>query len=445
MQIKILNEDSTKKEYEIEVPFETINRQIDDKILNIQKDFVLPGFRKGSVPTSLIRNKVAKNQTEEFLTDYINNCLQDIVNKYQVKPLGRPEISLISYKENVVWLFKIVIYVMPLLPKIDWSTIDIYKDIIEISKQDIQVAKNYMLKKFRTFKKADNEYSAKLYDKIILDFDGKVKGENFDGNKGENVQIILGENKFLDGFEKGCIGMKINETRSIDVEFPTDYPKQELSNQTVQFDIKVTDLYQLEDIDIVSTDILKKINIESNEILDEKISTQMQHDFAPIVRNIMKQQLFDYINDKYEIPLPTNMINEEYINLWNNFKKNSVKKRKYSDKPEEEIKKEFKNIARRRVKLGMLIADFSKNNDIVVTDEEIQKIVLEQASRDIKKKDEILQFYRKKENIDKVRAPLTEEKALDYILKKVNLKETNVSSKDFLKKVSKGKEQSYDF
>jgi len=432
MQVEIINSTELQKEFAMTIPFQDVNEVAEKKILEAQKDYQLPGFRKGSVPVSLIRHKVGKVELEKALHKKVAEAMSDLIKDNELTPSSRPSVELMNFEEGKEWKFKFVFQLLPKTPTVKWAEITIEKIEVTVTDGDIYKAKNTMLKQFREFEKAKDDYKVQDGDKVKVDFIGKLSGNDFEGSKGENVEIIIGEGNFLRDFEVGCIGMKVGYPKDVDITFPADYPNQDLSDKTAKFSIKINQVHELKKLKEVTEEILEKIGIESVKKLDEQVKNKISYDFIPMVRNHMKKQLFDILYEKYDFTLPQNMIDQDKQSIFAKYEKN---KERYVDllgKSKAEIQEEFEQLAKRRVKLGLIMADFTRKNDIKVEDGELQKIIQDQAERNPQLKDKILDFYKDPENLENIKGPILEEKALDHILTIVKVKDIKMNSEKFI-------------
>eukprot|EP00919_Chromeraceae_sp_WS-2016_P079256 GHVR01187622.1.p1 GENE.GHVR01187622.1~~GHVR01187622.1.p1 ORF type:complete len:228 (+),score=41.98 GHVR01187622.1:34-684(+) len=208
-----------------------------------------------------------------------------------------------------------------------------------------------------------------------------------------------------------------------------------MANKKANFKIKIVDLQELEEIGKVSDEMLKKLGVESEDKLNELIKQKLSIDFMGTVRMKMKKELFDKIDKEYNFDLPEKMVDQDFDVLWKEVEKNKDKQEDLKNKSEDELKSEYKKIAHRRVKLGLVMAEVTRKSEITITQEELKQIVELQANQNPQIKDKILEFYKDPENLEKIKGPILEEKALDLILSKVKLKNTEMTTDDFVKKV----------
>ena len=433
--IKELKSEKFFKEFEINIPFEEINSKVEEKILEAAKTFKMPGFREGKVPLSIVRQRVGKEETSSQVQEKISTSIKELIDSKGIIPYSKPDVQVLSFDEDRGLLVKVGFEILPELPKVNWDSIEVEKVNIKISDEEVNKTKNTLLKEFRKFKKAAPEYKAKIGDKVKINFHGQVNNKDFDGNKGENMELVIGDNTFLADFESNLVGCKLNDDKTFNLVFPKDYPKEDLSNKEAVFKVKIVAVEELKPIDKVSDEMLDKLEVESEERLNELIRRKLNYDFINSIRLKMKKELFDQVDEKYDFDLPEKMIDQDFEVIWNEAQKNKDKQEDMKGKSDEELKSEYRKIAKRRVKLGLIMAEVSRENDISITNDELKKIIEIQANQNPQLKDKILEFYKNPENLEKVKGPILEEKALDFILSKVKLKEIEMTTDDFVKKV----------
>jgi trigger factor len=270
--------------------FDEINSKVEEKISQAAKTFKIPGFREGKVPMSIIRQKMSKEETEKEIQEKISFVVKELINSTKISIYSKTKVEILSFNQNDGLSIRVEFDIMPLIPKIEWNTIKVEKINLETSEQDVLDTKNNLLKEFRKFKKAPNSYKAKLGDRVTINFHATINGEEFDGNTGENTVFIIGDNKFFVDLENQLVNMSVNQEKDFTVTFPSNYPKKELVNQQSDFKIKVVDLEELETITDVSSEILQKIGIKSEEQLNEMIQQKIKMDFMGSVRLKMKKE-----------------------------------------------------------------------------------------------------------------------------------------------------------
>ena len=435
MMIKELKNEKFFKEFEVNIPFEEINSKVEEKVSEAAKTFKMPGFREGKVPLSIVKQKVGKEETSRQVQEKISECIKELIDSRSIVPYSKPDVQVLSFDEDKGLSIKVGFEILPEVPEVNWNTLEIEKVNIKISDEEITKTKNNLLKEFRKFKKASPEYKAKVGDKVKINFHGQIGGKDFDGNKAEGMELVIGDNSFLADFESNLVGCKLNDDKTFNLVFPKDYPKEDLSSKEAVFKVKIVDVQELKPIDKISDDMLKKLGVESEAKLNELIKQKLNFDFMNSIRLKMKKELFDEVDKKYDFDLPDKMVDQDFEVIWNEIQKNKDKQEDIKGKSDEELKSEYKKIAKRRVKLGLIMAEVARKNSITITDDELKKIIELQANQNPQIKDKILEFYKNPENLEKIKGPILEEKALDFILSKVQLKEIEMTTDDFIKNV----------
>ena len=435
MQIEEVKNENLVKECKITIPFQTINSKVEKKVLEAAKTFRMPGFREGKVPLSIVRQKVGKEEMGKQIQEQITSCITNLIESKNIIPSGRPDVEVLSFNEEDGLSIRIAFNILPKVPEIKWEDIEIEKIKIKVSDDEINEAKNGILKEFRKHKKAKADYKIKNGDKVNINFEGKVDGKDFDGNKSEKMDLIVGDDQFLQDFEKQLVGCKAGESKSFDVIFPKDYPQKDLALKTASFKVTINDVMELEPIKKVTSEMLKKLGIESEEKLNELISNKLEADFMGAARLKMKKDLFDEIDKKHDFDLPSQMLDQDFEMIWKEIEKNKDKDESLKNKTDEELKSEYKKISKRRVKLGLIMAEVARKNNINITDEELHEIIKMQANQNPQIKNKILEFYKDPENLEKIKGPILEEKALDVIFTKIKFKEKEMTSEEFIKNI----------
>lgn len=435
MQITEIKNEKFYREFQINIPFNTVNAKVEEKVVEAAKSFKMPGFREGKTPLSIVRSKIGKQETGKQIQDNISSCIKEIVDTRCIIPSANPDVEIISYDETGGLSVKIAIEIMPEVPEINWPSLQIEKIDVKISDREVNQAKNNALKEFRNFKKADDDYQSKAGDKIVIDFHGKIDGEEFDGNKAKNTEFIIGDNSFSDDFDKNLLGCQLNESKSFDVLFPIDYPKEDIAGKKAHFIINIIALQELEQLGKLSGATLRKLGVESEVKLIEIIKHKLSIDFISAVRMKMKKELFDKINSQYQFDLPSKMVDQDFDILWKELEKSKNHAKNLESESEDELKSQYRKISYRRVKMGLVIANVTRKHSISITQDEIRDIIELQANQNPQMRTKILEFYKDQENIEKIKGPILEEKAFDFILSKINIKNIEMSSDDFVQKV----------
>jgi trigger factor len=437
MQIEEVKNENFSREYKITIPFQEINTKVEERVLEAAQTFKMPGFREGKVPLSIVRQKVGKEETGRQIQSQISTAIQNLIESKKIIPSSRPDVEVLSFDEENGLSIRVAMEILPEAPAIKWENIEVEKITINISDKEVGEAKNNLLKEFREYKKAPDGYASKNGDKINFNFHGQIDKKDFDGNSGEKLELVIGENYFLEDFEKNLVDCVVAEEKSFDIVFPADYPQKDLALKTATFKITVNEVLQFEPIKDINATMLKKIGVESEEKLNELIKQKLSLDSMSVIRTRMKKEIFDKIDANYNFDLPPKMVEQDFETIWKEIEKNKDTDENLKNKSDDELRSEYQKISKRRVKLGLILADISRKENISIEDEELHQIIEAQANQNPQLKSKILEFYRDAENVEKIRGPILEEKALDFILSKVKIKEKEMTSDEFVAMITK--------
>ena len=431
MKIKKIIDNKFYKEFQIQTSFKSINKKVETRIVKIAKFFKMPGYKQGKMPDRVFNQMVGKEEAGIQIQKDVSNSIKDLMNEKNITPSFRPNVKISSFDEKNGLIVEVKIDVAPQVPDIKWSNIKIDKIDVKITSKEINQAKNNSLKKYRKFKKSNKDYRAKIGDKVIIDFHGQINNQDFEGSKDKNMEFIIGGNGLFIGFEKELIGCKVNEVKKFDLFFPKNYPQGDIANKKAQFVIKIISLEELEKISHISNKMLKKLGFTSEKNLDEFINKTLNSNLVSAVRIKMKKDLFDKIDKECVFDIPDKMINRDLDVLLEDLKKKINKQKKGGDISGIELKSKYKKIAHRRVKLGLILAAVAKKYEITTNNDEIQEIIEKQANAAPGTKVQILDFYKRTNNLEKLKGPILEEKCVNFILSKINISKVQMTQDAF--------------
>jgi trigger factor len=437
-KIEIKNDSKHKKEFLVTSSTVEISKEVDVDIAERAKTFKLAGFSKGKgAPVSLVKRQIGKAVMTEHIDKLIHNVVLQIVKENNLHFTGMPNIEIKEFDPEGEIKISISFNVMPSVPEIDFQDDKFRVEILElqVNNNDIQQAKDALTKMIASYKEAAVGHVSTNGDAIIIDFHGKLNGEEFDGNKASQIRIDIGENQFIKDFEEKLTGLKKGDEKTIKVMFPKDYNEEKLAGQEVDFEIKVHDILVKDESTDVEEELKKRFNIDSTDKLEEIIREKIVYDFNSISRLRTKKLLFDKMDAELDFDLPEEMIESDFQTMWKDISEKIANGT--IQKSEEDSKEEVKNIARRRVKLGLLLADVAKKNSIVVTEEDIENAKKAEKMKRPDSSNMIDEFFAKKENRDMLQGAVLEEKVVDFIISKAQKYSISVTTAEFNDKYAK--------
>lgn len=432
IKLDLIDNQELVKKFQLNIKNTEIEKTILEKLKEKQKNISIPGFRIGKVPFSIIKRNYYKTEVDNYIRKEAPQiAIKNIEKKYKFTISERPIIKVVNFNQEGL-ILEITIKIIAEIPNLNYTLISIDKFNVQPTNKDIEYIKKKILQDFKQYIKTNNEYKIKDGDKVTIEYQGKIDNKEFEGSKAKNFEIQVGSNLFLQDIEKGCIGMKKGENKEITVIFPKNYPKKELASKRSSFQITITNILEGVMEKKITDNILKKLNLKNEEELEKAIRKKIQFDMAPIIRNEMKQELFAKIDQDYNFNLPKTLIEEEFHNQWEQYL-NKEQKSSNNDNVQE-IKNKLYQASRKKIKMWLIITKIIRDNEIKVEEDELQTIINTQIANKPESKDKILEFYKKKDNLDKLKGVILEEKSIDFLFKKIHIISKSISTDD-LKKI----------
>lgn len=435
---EIVSDTKHKKEFLIIADAVAINKAVDADIAARAKTFKLAGFKKeGGAPVSLVKRQIGRSVMSEHIDKLIQTAVMQFVNEHKLNVSGVPTIDVKEFNPEGNITIAVSIGVMAEVPTIDFTGDKFRIEMLElaISEDDIKQARDALLKMIVSYKEASEGHAAQTGDAIIIDFHGKLNGEEFEGNQASQIRIDLGEGNFIKDFEEKLVGFKKGDEGVIQVQFPEDYSEAKLANQTVEFSIKVHEILVKDQSGDIESELQKRFDVKSMDELNQMIEAKIKQDFNAISRLRTKKLLFDKIDSEVDFELPEDMIEADLQNMWKDVSakiaSGEVKR------SEEDAKAELQTIAKRRVKLGLILADVARKNAINVLQEDVENAKNAEKAKRPDSSAAIDEFFAKKENIDVLQGAILEEKVVDFLLSKAQVYAISVTTSEFNDKYAK--------
>ena len=441
MKITKKNSKGLKREFNIVITAKEIEDKINEKLSEIALTARIPGFRPGKIPTSILKARIGKEVRGEILQTSIDEASKKAIQDENLKPVMKPSIDIEKYDEGSDLKALLSLEIMPIIKHIDLSKIKLEKFIAKVSDKDVNEALDRIAKQNQQTQPLKKARKSKLGDTLVIDFEGKMNNVVFDGGTGKGHHLALGSNSFIPGFEEGLVGLNANDEKKLKLSFPKDYGMEKLAGKKVTFDVKINEIREPVPVKY-DENFAKNLGMPSMKDLKKAISDQISNEHSNVTRSKLKLQLLDILDKKYKFDLPEGMVEQEYISVCNSLNKNKTDpkndNKENNIKPDEKMSKDekadAKTIAQRRVKLGLLMGDIGRNNNIDVSEEEIKQAVMMEAQKYPGQEKQVLEYYEKnKEASQNLAGPLFEEKVFDFICEMSEIKEKIVSVDDLYK------------
>jgi trigger factor len=440
MQVTELSAEGLKHQFKIVVPSSELTSKIDERLAEMAKTAALPGFRPGKVPVSLLKKQYGQALFGEAVEAAVNTSTAKAIEDRGLKPALQPRVDLKQLEEGKDVEFEVVVEVLPEIGKLDFSGVELERLKAEVPEKDIDEALERIAKANREQKPVDPPRAAQKGDAIKLDFVGSVDGVEFPGGAAQDYVLEIGSGSFIPGFEDQLVGAEIGKPVDVKVTFPAEYGAPELAGKDAVFKCTVKEV--LEYVDKPADDELaKKNNFENLEAMRKAIGERIGQDYTQISRTMIKRQLLDKLADSHKFAVPEGLVEGEFNAIWQRIeeaKKNGQK----VEEDEEKMRKEYRDIAERRVRLGLLLADVGRSNSIDVTPEELNQAAMREAMRYQGQERQVLEYFSKNpEAKDQLRAPIFEEKTVDFILELAKVTEKSVTPEELLKAAREAEEE----
>ena len=430
-----------KREYEVIITNSEINKLVDQKLQNIAKEANLPGFRPGKVPVSVVKNRFGKQVLGEVVKESVDTATKETMEKNKLTPSSQPKIEIVSFEEGEDLKAKLLVEIMPEFEIPDLSSLNITKPVVKVSTEDINDAVEKIAKENIGTKTITKDRPAKKGDTLVIDFIGKVNDEPFEGGEAKGHNLKLGSNTFIPGFEDALIGAHKDKTIFVNVTFPKDYQAKNLAGKDAVFETKVIEIK--EDVEVtINDEFAKTLGMDNLNALKKAVSEQIskQHDQAS--REKCKRQILDMLADKVSFDLPETLEEEEYNNICKAMNPNSKPDLNDNEatnpEPDKGMSKEEKldasEIAKRRVRLGLLLSEIGRKNNIKVEEEDTRNAMMREIQKYPGQEKQIMDYLKNNpEAQQQLSGPIFEDKIIDFILELANVKEKTVSTEELYK------------
>lgn len=438
MKVKKLKEDKLKREYSVTVPANDISQKIDEKLISLSKKVNLPGFRKGKVPLDIVKKKYKDEVVGDVIKDVINKSSQQTISDNKLKPAGQPSVEITSYEDGKDLEFKVSVEVMPDVPEVKLDKINLKKSVATIGDKDIEKLLGDLAKNYKDFKPVATARAAKKGDALKIDFEGFVNDVAFPGGKAEGHQLELGSNSFIPGFEDQLIGAKKGDDKRVKVKFPEQYHSKDLAGKAAEFQVKVHEVLEAAEA-VIDDEFAKKVGQKDLASLKDIVKKNLEADSADMSRVLIKKDLFDALEKLLKFDLPERMVENELNSIVQQIKSSNDYTPEHGhdhvhtencdhSKEDEKLKKEYSKLATRRVALGILVTDIAQKQKLQVTQEELNRALMNEAYRFPGQEQQVIDFYRKNpQAMANLSGPVIEEKVVDYILSQAKITEVSKS------------------
>jgi trigger factor len=436
MQITETNADGLKHEMTVVIEAADIERRVKDRLTEIGRTIRLPGFRPGKVPLNVLRKRYGTSVMGEVLERTVSDTSNAALRERNLRPALQPKVEIVSFNEGKDLQYKLAVEVLPQFPLMNFAELTLERLKPEVPEEEIDSALQRIAQQQRKSENVDR--AAEKGDAVVMDFVGSVDGVEFPGGSAKDYSLELGTGSFVPGFEDQLIGIKAGDERKVAITFPADYGNTELAGKPAEFAVTAKAVKAVIP-QPVDESLATAIGMENLAALRQVVRERIERDYQGMARQKLKTALLDRLGEHHHFSVPQGMIDIELETIWRQYQA-QLERAKQAGTPEAEppkdeagVKAEYRDIAERRVRLGLVLAEVGSKNNITVTQDEINRAMSEEARRFPGQERHVIEYYRNNPGaIDNLRAPIYEDKVIDFILELAQVTDRTIPLKDLL-------------
>jgi trigger factor len=433
MQVTETLSDGLKRGFTVVVPEPELAAKREKRLAELGRTMQMPGFRPGKVPMSMVRKRYGDAVAAEIVEGAVNDASDRLLSERGLRPAMQPKLAVTKPGQNSDLEFTMELELLPDISIPELNDITLQKPIAAVSDEAISEALKKMAEQRQSFTPVEEPRPAANGEQLTVDFIGRVDGEAFQGGTASDVAVIVAGQGFIPGFAEQMEGMSPGETRTITVNFPEDYGAKELAGKQAEFEITVKAL-AVAQVPVIDDEFAKAMGLESLENLQKKVSEQIGREYEQMTRLKLKRGLLDALAERAQFTAPVSLVDAEFAEIWRQVEQEKSAGRADPEdeaKDEETLKAEYKAIADRRVRLGLLVAEIGRTNEVTVTEQDLQRAMFNEAMRYRDQAMQVLEFFKKNpQALERFRGPIFEDKVVDFLLGKVTLEETSVTPEE---------------
>lgn len=434
MQVTPTLNEGLKRAFTVVIPSADLQEDRKARLAEVAKTIRLPGFRPGKVPASLVKQRYGASVNAELLEKAVNDATGRVMQEQNIRPASQPSVDLVSAPDSEGDLeFKVEVEILPEITVPDLSGLKLTRLTAKVDGSVVDKALGELARRSRTFETVEEDRAAVSGDVVNVDFVGKVNGEAFDGGTAQDVNVEIGGEGFIPGFAEQIEGLKAGEEKVITVTFPADYQAAELAGKEATFDIKANALKKAID-PAIDDELAKTVGLESIEQARTLVTEQAEGEYTQLSRLRIKRELLDILAEKTDFDAPESMVDAEFGQIWARVEQDREAgnmDEEDAGKDEETLRADYRRIAERRVKLGLLLAEIGRKQEIQVSREELIGAMQQEAQRYPGQEQAVFEFFSKNpQAVEGLRGPILENKVVDYLIELSDVTEKEVTPEE---------------
>jgi trigger factor len=441
MEVTQTKAEGLSRTFAVKVPASELQAKLDERIEEIRPQMKLKGFRPGKVPASHVRKLYGQDLMGELINKLVTETNQKALEDNELRPAGQPDVQIDGDMEAVVkgqadLSYNMNVDVMPEFEPADVTKLTITRPVADIAQEQIDEALGRIAEQNTQYEARAKTAKAKDGDAVVMDFVGKIDGEAFEGGSAEQQTLVIGSGQFIPGFEDQLVGVKAGDEKDVTVTFPEAYGAADLAGKEAVFEVKVHEVRAPKTAEL-DDEFAKGLGLESLEQLTGLVKDQLKAEHDGASRAKAKRNLLDQLDEAHSFDLPPNMVEQEFNQIWQQLQSEMDAGRtadEDKDKSEDELKEEYRKIAERRVRLGLVLAEIGRVADVRISEQEVNQALVREARQYPGQETQVVEFFRNNPGaMAQLRAPIYEDKVVDHILEVAEITEETVSREDLFK------------
>ena len=441
MEVTQTKAEGLSRTFAVKVPASELQAKLDERIEEIRPQMKLKGFRPGKVPASHVRKLYGQDLMGELINKLVTETNQKALEDNELRPAGQPDVQIDGDMEAVVkgqadLSYNMNVDVMPEFEPADVTKLTITRPVADVAQEQIDEALGRIAEQNTQYEPRAKTAKAKEGDAVVMDFVGKIDGEAFGGGSAEQQTLVIGSGQFIPGFEDQLVGVKAGDEKDVIVTFPEEYGAADLAGKEAVFEVKVHEVRAPKTAEL-DDEFAKGLGLESLEQLTGLVKDQLKAEHDGASRAKAKRNLLDQLDEAHSFDLPPNMVEQEFNQIWQQLQSEMDAGRtadEDKDKSEDELKEEYRKIAERRVRLGLVLAEIGRVADVRISEQEVNQALVREARQYPGQETQVVEFFRNNPGaMAQLRAPIYEDKVVDHILEVAEITEETVSREDLFK------------
>lgn len=442
MEVSVTSSEGLARTIKVMIPKGELDQRFSQRISEVKDQIQLKGFRRGKVPVPHIKRLFGRSLMAEVVQSTLEETSAKVISDRKERPAFQPKIDISEDKDEIErvmtgasdFQYTMSFEVLPEIMVIDLAGLKLERLATDVADEAVDAALGEIAKRNVRYDAEDGR-AAGDSDQVTIDFVGRIGGEEFEGGKAQSVPLVIGQGGFIPGFEDGIKGAKAGDERTVKATFPVGYPVEKLAGQEAEFAVKVGAVAKAV-TPAIDDDLAKGLGAESLDQLKDRVRAQIQQEYTQVARTKLKRGMLDALDKAHSFELPPTLVENEFGQIWGQLTQSMEQSKKtFADegKSEDEVRGDYRRIAERRVRLGLVLGEIGQQGKIEVTQDELRTALFEQARRFPGQERMVYEYFEKTPGaVSQLRGPIFEEKVVDYIVGQASVTEKKVTKEELL-------------